>query len=140
MVIMQTTSIYSYLCNSVLPICLKPRSLLLGIFWLCYLLRGSNILQSDLPIISNRAVSTLHKFVLRPGSQKQSKASMGGQAFATQSPPLPTPRMPEDIYINVLDSTNTLLGEYYSKYRGRLQIPALGSLVKYVLARCLFST
>jgi hypothetical protein len=39
---------------------------------------------------------------------------MGGQAFLTQSPPLPTPRMPFDIYTIVLKQTLDTLRKHYT--------------------------
>lgn len=48
---------------------------------------------------------------------------MGGQAFLTHSPPLPTPRMPHEVYTHVLFHTQTLLKEHYTHVSTPLEAP-----------------
>jgi hypothetical protein len=48
---------------------------------------------------------------------------MGGQAFAHLSPPLPTPRIPPEIYTQVLTTTHTLLQHHFEVVRSALEAP-----------------
>ncbi|TVY82865.1 hypothetical protein LSUE1_G004155 [Lachnellula suecica] len=48
---------------------------------------------------------------------------MGGQAFATHSPPLPTPRMPPEVFQLVLSQTHLVLRQYYSQVESPIESP-----------------
>ncbi|CAG8982786.1 hypothetical protein HYALB_00001067 [Hymenoscyphus albidus] len=48
---------------------------------------------------------------------------MGGSAFLTHNPPLPTPRMPLEIYQKILSQTLTLLQEHYSQCASPIEGP-----------------
>lgn len=48
---------------------------------------------------------------------------MGGQAFASLRPPLPTPRMPPEIYDQVLKSAHALLHQHYSHVDSPIEAP-----------------
>jgi hypothetical protein len=48
---------------------------------------------------------------------------MGGHAFAHLSPPLPTPRMPPEIYAQVLSTTHTLLKQHYRLVGSPIEAP-----------------
>jgi hypothetical protein len=52
---------------------------------------------------------------------------MGGQAFASLSPPLATPRMPPEIYTQVLTTTQTLLRAHYKDVASPIEGPGKDS-------------
>jgi hypothetical protein len=48
---------------------------------------------------------------------------MGGQAFASLTPPLSTPRMPPEIYFQVLAETHSILRKYFSHVESAVEAP-----------------
>lgn len=48
---------------------------------------------------------------------------MGGRAFATHNPPLPTPRMPVEIYTQVLNTTLAILRKHYTYAGSPIEAP-----------------
>lgn len=48
---------------------------------------------------------------------------MGGSAFATHTPPLPTPRMPPKIYEQVLNHTKFVLSQHYTHVESPVEAP-----------------
>lgn len=67
----------------------------------------------------------MHRFYFAPRARllKAVEASMGGQAFASQKPPLLTPRMPPEIYDQVRASTHALLRKYYTQVDSPIEAP-----------------